>query len=101
MISETFAGDAPDPEWFKSSYGSGSAGDSCVEVATAPTRSTYATRRPCQGHHSSSVRAWAGFVPYVAGRWYRPVRFPRTHPRSGRGLPPCGRGGGRLCGRRG
>ncbi|MER6628309.1 DUF397 domain-containing protein [Streptomyces sp. NPDC000987] len=54
--------------WFKSSYSSGSEGDSCVEVATEPR-----TVHVRDSKHADGPRlvftpvAWAGFVPYAVG----------------------------------
>ncbi|MFG3347656.1 DUF397 domain-containing protein [Streptomyces sp. NPDC048018] len=54
---------------FKSSYGSGSEGDSCVEVATNPdtvhVRDSKLTDSP---RLALAPTAWAGFVSYASGR---------------------------------
>lgn len=58
--------DNPELDWFKSSYSSGSEGDSCVEVATTPAtihvRDSKDTQLP---HLSFAPHAWAGFLPYA------------------------------------
>ncbi|MFD4635178.1 DUF397 domain-containing protein [Streptomyces sp. NPDC058284] len=43
MIRKASAGDASGREWFKSSYSSGSEGDSCVEVALEWQKSSYSS----------------------------------------------------------
>ncbi|MFJ8648436.1 DUF397 domain-containing protein [Streptomyces sp. NPDC093546] len=51
--------------WFKSSY-SGSANDSCVEVATCPsTIHVRDSKDPADPHLTLSPAAWAAFVPHV------------------------------------
>ncbi|MFE0672725.1 DUF397 domain-containing protein [Streptomyces sp. NPDC058867] len=60
---------ASEPEWFKSSYSSGSEGDSCVEVATTPGTvhvrdSKYREAGP---RFALAPRAWAEFVAYASG----------------------------------
>ncbi|MFE7463640.1 DUF397 domain-containing protein [Streptomyces sp. NPDC057499] len=66
MISETSAGDASEPEWFKSSYSSGSEGDSCVEVAAAPGTVHVRDSKNVEGPRLAFARgAWAGFVSHV------------------------------------
>ena len=68
MIRETSDG-ASELEWFKSSYSSSSEGDSCVEVAAAPSAvyvrdsKDLSVPKLAFGQH-----AWAGFLPYVSGR---------------------------------
>jgi hypothetical protein len=55
-----------EPRWFKSSY-SGSGGDNCVEVASAPhavlIRDSKDTRRT---HITASADAWAVFTRHAA-----------------------------------
>ena len=60
--------DASELAWFKSSYSSGSEGDSCVEVATAPRTihvrdSKYRDTSP---RLALAPQAWAEFVSYAA-----------------------------------
>ncbi|MEV7521554.1 DUF397 domain-containing protein [Streptomyces sp. NPDC091371] len=58
----------PKLDWFKSSYSSGSEGDSCVEVANTPravlVRDSKDTRLP---HLTVGPHAWAGFVAHASG----------------------------------
>ncbi|GKQ36534.1 DUF397 domain-containing protein [Streptomyces sp. A012304] len=69
MIRNTSAGGASGLAWFKSSYSSGSEGDSCVEVAT-----TSATVHVRDSKNASAdgprlalaPRAWAAFLPYAS-----------------------------------
>ncbi|MCJ0874121.1 DUF397 domain-containing protein [Streptomyces sp. AP-93] len=57
----------PELHWFKSSYSSGSEGDSCVEVATTPAtihvRDSKDLREP---HLAFTPRAWAGFLVHAS-----------------------------------
>ncbi|MFI6963655.1 DUF397 domain-containing protein [Streptomyces sp. NPDC050149] len=55
--------------WFKSSYSSdGNEGD-CVEIATAPGTTHVRDSKNLPGPQLTfGDDAWAGFVPYVAGR---------------------------------
>ncbi|WP_416985531.1 DUF397 domain-containing protein [Streptomyces sp. T028] len=55
--------------WFKSSYSSGPDGDSCVEVAVAPTTIHIRDSKNPEGGPTFHVAAtvWAEFVAY-AGR---------------------------------
>lgn len=59
---------APELRWFKSSYSSGSEGDSCVEVANTPAtvhvRDSKDTRLP---HLTFTPHTWAGFVAHAGG----------------------------------
>ncbi|WP_338495223.1 DUF397 domain-containing protein [Streptomyces sp. SJL17-4] len=86
MIRNTSAGDASELAWFKSSYSSGSEGDSCIEVAWR--KSSYSSGNdgescvevattPATVHVRDSKvldgpqlaltpGAWAGFVSYAA-----------------------------------
>ncbi|WP_328695904.1 DUF397 domain-containing protein [Streptomyces sp. NBC_00342] len=69
MISETSAGGASEPDWFKSSYSSSSEGDSCVEVAATPGTVHVRDSKNLPGPRLSfAAGAWAGFVPYASGR---------------------------------
>ncbi|MGC9536764.1 DUF397 domain-containing protein [Streptomyces sp. UG1] len=70
MIRKASAGDACELAWFKSSYSSGTDGESCVEIATTP--GTIHVRD--SKHLDTSPRLaltpepWAPFVTYVAER---------------------------------
>ncbi|PZT76066.1 MULTISPECIES: DUF397 domain-containing protein [unclassified Streptomyces] len=69
MMHRSSAGTAFELEWFKSSYSSGSEGDSCVEVAAAPgavhVRDSKDLSVPALAFGQG---AWAGFVSYAAER---------------------------------
>ncbi|MFG2511858.1 DUF397 domain-containing protein [Streptomyces sp. NPDC048584] len=89
MIRKTSSEDPSDLAWFKSSYSSGSEGDSCVEVAGAWFKSSYSdgnegdscveiATAPATVHVRDSKNldgprlafapaTWAGFLPYVVG----------------------------------
>ncbi|MFJ4815827.1 DUF397 domain-containing protein [Streptomyces sp. NPDC088801] len=68
MIRKTSSGDASDLAWFKSSYSSGSEGDSCVEVATEPGTVHVRDSKDVEGPRLAfAPAAWAGFVPYAVG----------------------------------
>ncbi|MEU3090367.1 DUF397 domain-containing protein [Streptomyces massasporeus] len=56
--------------WFKSSYSSGSEGDSCVEVANTPgaVHIRGSKYRDCSPRLALTPAAWVGFLPFVAGR---------------------------------
>ncbi|WP_075734518.1 DUF397 domain-containing protein [Streptomyces acidiscabies] len=61
-------GEAVRPAWFKSSYSSGSEGDSCVEVANTPSTIHIRDTK----HRDSSPRlavtpaTWTGFLAYAS-----------------------------------
>lgn len=65
MIHDT----ASELEWFKSSYSSGSEGDSCVEVATTP--GTIHVRdskyRDASPRFTLTPAAWTEFVSHLVG----------------------------------
>ncbi|MFD7405630.1 DUF397 domain-containing protein [Streptomyces sp. NPDC059866] len=67
MIRNASAGDTSELAWFKSSYSSGSEGDSCVEVA--PTSGTIHVR---DSKHTVgpllalTPEAWSAFVTYAS-----------------------------------
>ncbi|MFI1713706.1 DUF397 domain-containing protein [Streptomyces litmocidini] len=68
MIRNTSAGDASELAWFKSSYSSGSEGDSCIEVATAPGTVHVRDSKNLGGPQLAlTPTAWAGFVAYALG----------------------------------
>ncbi|CAL9582929.1 DUF397 domain-containing protein [Streptomyces sp. enrichment culture] len=64
MIRNTWREDATDLAWFKSSYSSGSEGDSCVEVATEPgTVHVRDSKHAATGPRLAlAPQAWASFV---------------------------------------
>lgn len=67
MIRKSAAGDASELMWFKSSYSSGTDGNSCVEIA--PTPATIHVRDSKFRHNSPRLalapQAWADFVSYA------------------------------------
>ncbi|MFI9746718.1 DUF397 domain-containing protein [Streptomyces sp. NPDC052494] len=87
MIRNTSAEEASELTWFKSSYSSGSEGDSCIEIAWS--KSSYSSSSegdscievattPAAVHVRDSKNlggpqlaltpaAWAGFVSYASG----------------------------------
>ncbi|QNE75589.1 DUF397 domain-containing protein [Streptomyces finlayi] len=69
MIRRTSAQDVSGLAWFKSSYSSnGNEGD-CVEVAAALGSVHVRDSKNAQGARLAfAPGAWAGFVPYAAGR---------------------------------
>ncbi|MEU9447303.1 DUF397 domain-containing protein [Streptomyces sp. NPDC048277] len=71
MIRRTSAEDASGLTWFKSSYSSGSEGDSCVEVALSPAtvhvRDSKNTAAPSRGPHLAFPPAtWTAFLSHAA-----------------------------------
>ncbi|MGW1841586.1 DUF397 domain-containing protein [Streptomyces sp. NPDC001966] len=69
MIRKSSAGDASGLEWFKSSFSDSSDGNDCVEVAAAPGTVHVRDSKNAQGPRLAfGPSAWAGFVPYAAGR---------------------------------
>ncbi|MFJ8842836.1 DUF397 domain-containing protein [Streptomyces cyaneofuscatus] len=68
MISETYAGDASELAWFKSSYSDSSNSNECVEVATALDAVHVRDSKNTHGPRLAlTPAAWAGFVSYAAG----------------------------------
>ncbi|MFD8350770.1 DUF397 domain-containing protein [Streptomyces coelicoflavus] len=66
MIRKTSNGYASDLAWFKSSYSSGSEGDSCVEIATDPATVHVRDSKNLRGPRLAfAPAAWAGFLPYA------------------------------------
>ncbi|MFF9484358.1 DUF397 domain-containing protein [Streptomyces sp. NPDC014676] len=66
MIRKTSSGDAPGLAWFKSSYSSGSEGDSCVEIAAEPGTVHVRDSKNVEGPRLAfAPAAWAGFLPYA------------------------------------
>ncbi|MEF9906191.1 DUF397 domain-containing protein [Streptomyces sp. P9-A2] len=66
MIRNTSARDGSNLVWFKSSYSSGSEGDSCVEIATAPGTVHVRDSKDLDGGRLAFAPAtWADFVPYA------------------------------------
>ncbi|MFF8014529.1 DUF397 domain-containing protein [Streptomyces sp. NPDC007929] len=66
MIRKISSGDASGLVWFKSSYSSGSEGDSCVEVATTPGTVHVRDSKDVESARLAfAPAAWADFVPYA------------------------------------
>lgn len=68
MIRKSYAGDASELAWFKSSYSDGNEGDSCVEVAATPGTilvrdSKFRDRGP---RLALARETWADFVAYAS-----------------------------------
>ncbi|MFE1259553.1 DUF397 domain-containing protein [Streptomyces albogriseolus] len=69
MIRETAAGDASELAWFKSSYSDGPEGDSCVEIAIAPSTIRVRDSKNVEGPQLVlTTVAWADFVAYASER---------------------------------
>ncbi|WP_149184889.1 DUF397 domain-containing protein [Streptomyces sp. TRM49041] len=66
MIRKTSAGNSFELSWFKSSYSSGTEGDSCVEVAATPATVHIRDSKNTDGPRLAvAPRAWARFVTYA------------------------------------
>ncbi|MDQ0774922.1 hypothetical protein QF026_003388 [Streptomyces aurantiacus] len=67
MNRNTSAGNSSGLSWFKSSYSSGSEGDSCIEIAT-PAGTVHVRDSKNLGGPQLALRpeAWADFVAYAA-----------------------------------
>lgn len=69
MIRKISVGDAPELEWFKSSYSDSSNGNDCVEVATVPRAVHVRDSKNPQGPRLGvSPTAWASFLTYASER---------------------------------
>jgi hypothetical protein len=67
MIHNVAAESTSDLAWFKSSYSSGSEGDSCVELATTPaTIHVRDSKNPDGPRLAFSAATWSAFVPYAS-----------------------------------
>ncbi|MFJ9010947.1 DUF397 domain-containing protein [Streptomyces canus] len=64
MIRKSAAGDASELVWFKSSYSSGTDGNSCVEIAVAPrTVHVRDSKNDATGPRLAvTAAAWTAFV---------------------------------------
>ena len=68
MIRKAPSGDASELAWFKSSYSSGTNGESCVEIAVAPRTIHIRDSKHLDGPRLAvTPTTWAAFVPYVSG----------------------------------
>ncbi|MEU0697426.1 DUF397 domain-containing protein [Streptomyces niveus] len=68
MIRKISVGDAPELEWFKSSYSDSSNGNDCVEVATTSTAVLVRDSKTPGPRLGLSPTAWASFVSYASER---------------------------------
>ncbi|MER7038325.1 DUF397 domain-containing protein [Streptomyces microflavus] len=69
MTYRPSAREASELRWFKSSYSDSSNPNDCVEVATAPGAvHVRDSKNPHGPRLALTPTAWAGFVPYAAGR---------------------------------
>ncbi|OIK25846.1 DUF397 domain-containing protein [Streptomyces malaysiense] len=67
MIRKTTAGDASELAWFKSSYSSGTDGESCVELAVTPGTVHVRDSKNTDGPRLAlTPEAWAEFVTYAS-----------------------------------
>ncbi|MFF4491770.1 DUF397 domain-containing protein [Streptomyces sp. NPDC001544] len=67
MIRKASAGDASELAWFKSSYSSGTDGNSCVELAVTPGTVHVRDSKNTAGPRLAFTQdTWARFVPYVS-----------------------------------
>ncbi|MEU0205100.1 DUF397 domain-containing protein [Streptomyces canus] len=63
MIRKSAAGDVSELVWFKSSYSSGTQGDSCVEIAIAPRTIHVRDSKTITGPRLTFAPAtWTAFV---------------------------------------
>ncbi|MEU9877060.1 DUF397 domain-containing protein [Streptomyces phaeochromogenes] len=67
MIRKASAGDAVELVWFKSSYSSGTDGNSCVEIALAPNAvHVRDSKNDCGPQLALAPGVWADFVTYAS-----------------------------------
>ena len=67
MIRKASTEDASELDWFKSSYSSGTDGNSCVELALAPGTVHVRDSKDVEGPRLALTRgAWADFVAYAS-----------------------------------
>lgn len=68
MIRKATAGDAAELKWFKSSYSDGTEGDSCIEIAVAPSTIHVRDSKIVGGPQLALMPdTWADFVTYASG----------------------------------
>ncbi|MEU9398380.1 DUF397 domain-containing protein [Streptomyces sp. NPDC048242] len=66
MIRETTAGNTSELAWFKSSYSSGTDGNSCVEIAVTPSVIHVRDSKQTTGPQLALTQAtWTAFVSTV------------------------------------
>ncbi|WP_445280031.1 DUF397 domain-containing protein [Streptomyces sp. DSM 118148] len=69
MIRKASARDASELAWFKSSYSSGTDGNSCVELAITPGTVHVRDSKNVEGPRLAlTLGAWADFVAYTLER---------------------------------
>ncbi|SDC75908.1 DUF397 domain-containing protein [Streptomyces prasinopilosus] len=67
MIRKKSAGDASELAWFKSSYSSGTNGESCIEIAATPGSVHVRDSKNVEGPHLALTPGpWAHFVRYAS-----------------------------------
>ncbi|MGQ4363676.1 DUF397 domain-containing protein [Streptomyces sp. SAS_272] len=67
MIRKASTEDASELAWFKSSYSSGTDGNSCVEIATAPGTVHVRDSKNVEGPRLAlTAGAWANFVAHAS-----------------------------------
>ncbi|GAA3821739.1 DUF397 domain-containing protein [Streptomyces phyllanthi] len=67
MIRKASAEDASELAWFKSSYSSGTNGESCVEIAPTPATIHVRDSKNISGPRLAfTPDTWANFVTYAA-----------------------------------
>ncbi|MFE1507363.1 DUF397 domain-containing protein [Streptomyces sp. NPDC058726] len=67
MMHKASTGNASDLAWFKSSYSSGTNGESCVELALTPGTVHVRDSKDATGPRIAfTPDSWARFVPYVS-----------------------------------
>ncbi|MFH9734619.1 DUF397 domain-containing protein [Streptomyces sp. NPDC017260] len=67
MIRKESAGGASELAWFKSSYSSGTNGESCVEIATSPGTVHVRDSKSTDGPRLAlTLGAWSNFVTYTS-----------------------------------
>ncbi|MDQ1029070.1 hypothetical protein QF035_006652 [Streptomyces umbrinus] len=67
MIRKASAGDSSELGWFKSSYSDGPDGNSCVEIALAPSTVHVRDSKNVDGAQLAlAPEAWADFVAYTS-----------------------------------
>ncbi len=66
-MRKEFTGDASDLAWFKSSYSSGTNGESCIELALTPGTIHVRDSKNADGPRITfAPDTWAAFVPYAS-----------------------------------
>jgi hypothetical protein len=67
MIRKTAAGDASELAWFKSSYSSGTDGNSCVELAITPgTVHVRDSKNTAGPQLALTPESWTRFLPFAS-----------------------------------